>query len=299
MVAPEPSLSIAAVERETGLSKDVLRKWERRYGFPAPVRNEKGERLYPPSQVNRLRLIKRLLDGGMRPARIVGEDERALAELAQPSGEGTQHRRGDLSVVELVRGKDAEGLRRYLYRLMLRQGLVHFVQDTLDSLNREVGEAWAVGQLEIHEEHLYTEAVNWLLRGVVSSLNDGQGRPRVLLTTLPGESHGLGVLMLAAVLSLQGAYCVPLGTETPLVEVAGAAHAQSADIVALSFSAGYPLRRIAPAVAELRDRLDGSAQVWAGGAGAARLKRVPEGVRRFSTLGEAASAVEVWRGDGH
>ena len=33
-------LNISAVERETGLSKDVLRIWERRYGFPEPRRDD-------------------------------------------------------------------------------------------------------------------------------------------------------------------------------------------------------------------------------------------------------------------
>ena len=47
-------LSIAAVERDTGLSKDTLRVWERRYGFPSPERDAAGDRLYPPAQVARL-----------------------------------------------------------------------------------------------------------------------------------------------------------------------------------------------------------------------------------------------------
>ena len=34
-------LNITAVERETGLSKDVLRMWERRYGYPKPDRDAK------------------------------------------------------------------------------------------------------------------------------------------------------------------------------------------------------------------------------------------------------------------
>ncbi|MCB1912570.1 MAG: MerR family transcriptional regulator, partial [Rhodocyclaceae bacterium] len=63
--------SIAAVERDTGLSKDTLRVWERRYGFPTPERDENGERLYPGDQLERLRLIKRLLDQGRRPAALM------------------------------------------------------------------------------------------------------------------------------------------------------------------------------------------------------------------------------------
>ena len=55
-------MTISAVERDTGLGKDTLRVWERRYAFPQPIRDAKGERLYTPEQVERLRLIKRLMD---------------------------------------------------------------------------------------------------------------------------------------------------------------------------------------------------------------------------------------------
>ena len=86
--------SIAAVERDTGLSKDVLRMWERRYGFPLPERDANGERLYPATQVERLRLIKRLMDHGHRPGRLfaLAEDELMLLAPRRPrsGGEGTQ-----------------------------------------------------------------------------------------------------------------------------------------------------------------------------------------------------------------
>ena len=83
----ETGLSIRAVEHETGLSKDVLRKWEQRYGFPSPLRDGAGERLYPADQVARLRLIKRLMDSGMRPSRVVAQPLDALTALAAgPAG---------------------------------------------------------------------------------------------------------------------------------------------------------------------------------------------------------------------
>ena len=63
----EAGLPIAAVERETGLAKDTLRVWEKRYGFPQPLRDASGNRLYPAEQVQRLLLVRRLLDAGLRP----------------------------------------------------------------------------------------------------------------------------------------------------------------------------------------------------------------------------------------
>ncbi|NDG58046.1 MAG: MerR family transcriptional regulator, partial [Betaproteobacteria bacterium] len=75
-------LSISAVERDTGLSKDTLRVWERRYGFPEPVRDSLGERLYPVEQVERLRLIRRLMDAGHRPGKIMRMKPDQLQMLA-------------------------------------------------------------------------------------------------------------------------------------------------------------------------------------------------------------------------
>ena len=65
--APPPAgaIGIAAVERETGINKETLRVWERRYGFPAPWRDATGERLYPPEQVHKLRLVRRLMEAGI------------------------------------------------------------------------------------------------------------------------------------------------------------------------------------------------------------------------------------------
>ena len=77
-----PTFNIAAVERETGLSKDVLRMWERRYGFPVPARDGHGERAYSADQVARLAQIKRLMDQGHRPGKLMALAPETLAELA-------------------------------------------------------------------------------------------------------------------------------------------------------------------------------------------------------------------------
>ena len=79
-------MSISAVERDTGLSKDTLRVWERRYGFPMPDRDVVGERSYPFDQVERLRAIKRLLDAGHRPGRIVAMPPADLERLSHATG---------------------------------------------------------------------------------------------------------------------------------------------------------------------------------------------------------------------
>ena len=70
--SPDAHVSIAEIESATGLTSDVVRKWETRYRFPRPARDENGNRIYSPDQIARLQLIRRLLGAGMRPGKIVG-----------------------------------------------------------------------------------------------------------------------------------------------------------------------------------------------------------------------------------
>lgn len=298
MPTPQPLLNISAVERETGLSKDVLRKWESRYGFPAPARDALGERLYDTDQVDRLRLIKRLLDAGQRPAKVVPLATDALAELAErrhvqvtglPAGET------EAALLAGLRAHDREGLRQLLRRWLLDRGLRHFVLDIAAPLTHAVGEAWARGELEIHEEHLYTEVLQSLLRAAIDDLGRAGGRPRVVLTTPPEEPHSLGLLMVGALLALEGAYCVSLGPQLPLADIAAAARAHRADLVVLSLSIAYQPRKVVPVLAELRERLPADMAIWAGGAGTARLRKGPDGVTLTPDLESLLAQLASWR----
>ena len=291
-------LNISAVARETGLSRDVLRKWESRYGFPSPQRDALDERIYPDEQVQRLRLIKRLMDSGLRPSNLVNQDATALSHLAHSLPQRIHpEARHDIENIglPLIKQANPEDLRSYLYRNLLQQGIESFVLDMLSPLNQAVGEAWSRGDLNIHEEHLYTEVAQWLLRDVMTKLSNPHGSPRVLLTTLPEEQHGLGILMVAALFSLHGAHCISLGTQTPLQTLTQAALAHQADIVVLSFSSNYPIRQIAPALIELRQQLPSGAEIWAGGCGVARVVVSAETAQCSASLSDAVTQLLTWQ----
>jgi methylmalonyl-CoA mutase cobalamin-binding subunit len=293
-----PALGISATERETGLGKDTLRVWERRYGFPQPGRDANGERLYPAGQVDRLRLIKRLMDQGHRPGRLMAASEDELHALCAPSA-GPARQDADKGampgqLLALVKSHDVRRLRSALHQAMLRQGLQDFLLRTLAPLNHAVGEAWMSGEVEVFEEHLYTEQVQALLRQAIATLPADAGAPRILLTTLPEEQHGLGLLMAEALLALDGAACVSLGTQTPLFDIALAARSQQADVVALSLSIACPARQAAPQLAQLRSLLPQDTELWAGGAGAGKLA-AHQGIRLMAALPDALAALGAWR----
>jgi len=295
-----PSFNIAAVERDTGLSKDVLRMWERRYGFPEPERDANGERLYPAEQVERLRLIKRLMDQGHRPGKLIALPTVELSELAPRRARPSQadSEAVDSAALEellaLIKQHDANGYVQSLQKQLARQGLQRFVLDIVAPLTQRVGEAWEDGEFEVFEEHLFTELTKRVLRQAVAALPHGSGSPRVLLTTVPDEQHILGLLMVEALLTLEGAECIPLGTQMPLLEISRAATAHRADIVALSFSVAFPHRHVAGHLVQLRQLLPPSVALWVGGGGTRRSSS-PPGVLRLTNLEDSIEALAEWR----
>ncbi|QID17072.1 MerR family transcriptional regulator [Nitrogeniibacter mangrovi] len=295
----EPFWSISAVERDTGIAKDTLRVWERRYRFPAPVRDENGERLYPPEQVVRLRTIRRLLDLGFRPGKIVGASDAALEALVADtlaSEPGTPPASEALrSLVGMITLRNGDALRTTLQQRLLREGLQRFVGETLAPLNLEVGLAWFRGELRVSDEHLYTEQVQNVVRAAIGQHSNPLGVPRILLTTLPEESHALGLLMVEAMLVPEGACCVSLGTRTPLDDIARAAIEGAFDIVALSFSSAFPARQAIDGLNTLRTRLPDHIALWAGGQGAPAQRRLPPGITVIDRIDEAPEALRQWR----
>lgn len=278
------------MERDTGLAKDTLRVWERRYGFPQPVRDARDERLYPPEQVERLRLIARLLSQGHRPGRVVplgAEELQALVMASGPAPAATtavaapEHQ----AILDLLPRHDPAAVRRTLNQAVLRLGLARFLTELLAPLNVAVGEAWLRGEIQVFEEHLYTESVLAVLRGAMGGLPTlaQPGRPRVLLTTLPQETHALGLLMAEVKLTLEGCTCVSLGTQTPLQDIVRAAQAHAVQVVGLSFSMAYPAPQLLRDLQELRRQLPPQFRLWAGGDHPA-LRRPMAGVTHVAAL---------------
>jgi MerR family transcriptional regulator, light-induced transcriptional regulator len=287
--------TISAVERETGVSKDTLRMWERRYGFPRPRRNAQGERIYTSDQVARLRLIRRLLDQGMRPGRIFSLQPEALSALAGEAPGSPERPPLHERALSLLKSHRTVELRRTLHQALVSDGLARFVSDTAAPLACAVGEAWLRGEIQVHEEHVFTEQLETVLRQAIGQLVGAGAPPRMLLTTLSGEQHSLPLLMAEAAFTLEGAECVQLGAETPAADIVAAAEAYRVDAVALSFSTRYPLTAMRDELRLLRTLLPRHVELWCGGSGVARLRRPEEGVRAFIRLEGVSEAISALR----
>ena len=302
-----PLLNIAAVERDTRIGKDTLRVWERRYGFPQPERDGNGERLYPFEQIERLRIIKRLLDAGHRPGRIVGLGLDELQQLGQSLpetstalslGADTPEPESDAArLLQILRSQDPAHLRRAMTRTLLRAGLDRFVLEVAIPLLQEIGHAWARGDMAIYEEHLCSEMLETTLRAALASspVPPPGSRPRVLLTTLPGEQHSLGLLMAEILFSVEGCICINLGSQTPLPELLRATQAFHIDIVAISGSAASHANHVADTLNELRAMLPDSLAIWAGTPHPSLQRRAIPGVLLVESLASLGQHVHDWQ----
>ncbi len=297
--------NIAAVERDTGLTKDTLRVWERRYGFPNPDRDAFGERIYPIDQVEKLRALRRLMDAGHRPGKVIRLSIEELMALTAQTASASDAPRSLSDVMaehddldrflSMVRAHQIDEFRRALSQSQLRLGMERFVLEIVAPMTRLVGDLWARGEFEVFEEHLYTESLQVVMRSTIANIPQPAEQPRVMLTTVPQESHGLGLLMAEALLALDGCRCTSLGVQTPVWDILRAAAAHRADVVALSFSSVLNPNHVLDALNELRSKLPEGVEIWAGGNAPILRRRPPAHVRVLSDLRDIQAEIRRWR----
>lgn len=288
-------LSIGFVAANLGVSTSTLRKWEERYGHPQPHRSEGGSRWYREADLIALRQAKRLLDRGIRAHRVFADFDTLLAAVEDASEFGQRRlakpQTGPIAeFIGLIDRNDLQTLKDRLRQLLNELGTVPFIDTVAAPLLRAVGEQWGTGGMDVYQEHATTEILSNLLvqRAPQSPVST---QPVMVLTTPPGEQHGIGLDMVTTAMTEAGAHCVNLGPSLPLASLLDAAKAFEAEIVGLSItsiSAGRLTRRF---IEELRSNLQPGVGVWIGGSGAALMPTLPDGVRAFLDIREPTELV--------
>jgi DNA-binding transcriptional MerR regulator len=275
MIVKDSTHTIRVVAQITAIPVGTLRMWERRYGFPRPVRTAEGNRrLYSDEDVARLRSIAEALHRGYRVGDVIHKPRAEIDALVRGPNVGSS---GDSvadvdRLIELLRQHDVEGIERTLRSAAIALGPKRFVVELAQPLVVRVGEAWADGSLAVHEEHLMSECLSTQLRLMLSQLQDVSGDPTVLLATLPVEDHTLGLAMVAIYLSLAGAKPRLLGAHSPIAEIVQAAHTLDAHVVGITITGASDVDATRRAVRSLRQELPSTVALWLGGAGAGRIR---------------------------
>lgn len=273
----EPRHPIAVVAERTGLSQDVLRVWERRYSAVVPSRGPGGQRLYSDADIERLRLMHSTSRAGRNIGQIAGMSTEALAVLAaedaaaRPVPEGSA---GPLSneilIAALAHAKalDSGSLSDELRRAATSLGVRTFIETIAGPLMRRVGDEWHAGWLTVAQEHLATAVVHDLLLDMMRSFTNRPGAPRMLVATPAGERHVIGAAIVGASAAADGWNVVYLGADLPAVDIADAARASRASVVALSIVYAEERGRLLDEIGRIREELPQEIRLMVGGAGA-------------------------------
>jgi MerR family transcriptional regulator, light-induced transcriptional regulator len=247
-MSEEGVLRIGELSRRVGVSPEVLRAWERRYGVLRPTRSEGGFRLYSTADEERVRRMLALQRQGLSPA--------VAARTAATEDGGASA------------AAPAEALRRALVDALNRfdEGAANRAFDhalatlTLDTLLREVvldyladlGDRWSAGRTSVAQEHFASNVIRGRLLGLARDWGQGGG-PLALLACAPSELHDLGLICFGLALRARGWRIAFLGADTPVDTLLRTADDLHPDLIVLTATTPQRFSRVRSELRELGD----------------------------------------------
>jgi len=167
--------------------------------------------LYNPEDVVRLRLIAEALALGLRAGQIVPASVTTLKEILRKAPLQTETE----TLLTHARNMNIAGMDRALSLAFTAKGLDAFLTEELGPFLYKLGEEWAAGEVDVHQEHFASNRARAFLEGIWRPLANGRGQP-IVLATLPGERHDLGLHMAACVIVSENIPVLFLGSEVPI-----------------------------------------------------------------------------------
>ena len=248
-------MQIGDFSRSVGVSADVLRAWERRYGLPRPARTANGRRLYGRADEQLVRAMRRELERGVPAAEAARLATSADTEPAAPE----RFENGELDRLKralrraLSRFDDA-GAHEQLDRLFAVYSTDTALSQVVLPTLRELGERWACGEIGVGDEHFASNLIHGRLLSLARKWDSGHG-PRALLAAPPGELHTMGLLAFGLALWTRGWRITYLGADTPVAALAQLADTLDPAQVVLASARADAYVRAGDALAELAARV--------------------------------------------
>src|SRR5918995_545713 len=178
----EPRHPIRVVAERTGLTPNVLRAWERRYGLVAPGRSEAGQRLYSDADIERIALLAKASHAGRPVGRTAALSLEQLRKLVAEDAEhgaprptlAAEYRdRAFTAVAELRTSRLQTILRSAVFSL----GATAYLDEVAAPLLRRIGDAWHAGEIGIAHEHAASAVMRGTLEWLMDSLDVSDGAP--------------------------------------------------------------------------------------------------------------------------
>lgn len=229
--------SIGKVSELTGIPRNTLLAWERRYELVEPQRADNGYRVYSEADVETLRRVNALVKKGHRishAVNLVNED---------PLGEARERASTSRSEVALEIQRALEDRLLHFDRagaekVLVRTVLMSFpaaVDDIYLPLMREIGNKWHLGEVSVAQEHFATNFCREKLITMLVALSHGIGNAREVICAGPqGETHELGLLAISIKLALHGFHVTYLGADLPVEDLIEVCQEREPELLCMS-----------------------------------------------------------------
>jgi len=266
-VNDEIQLRIGALSRRVGVSPELLRAWEQRYGLLRPSRSPGGFRLYTAADEDRVHAMQRHLGAGVAAAEAA---QLALTETARgrvDAAAGGPGRLGQLAA-ELraaLDGFDEPAAQSALDRLFAAFRLQTVLRDVVLTYLHDLGLRWERGEASVAQEHFASNILRGRLLGLARGWAESSG-PRAVLACAPGELHDLSLISFGLALAARGWSITYLGPDTPIATIDEALRGREQTLVVVSAMTAERFRAVQAELGELAKGF----RVGLAGAGATR-----------------------------
>ena len=267
-------LRIGELGRRSGVSPELLRAWERRYGLLRPHRSAGGQRLYSSGDLERVRAMQRHMNQGLAAREAAALAGQVTAEAAPPQTGVTafdpDRARAELgAALEAFDEPEAQAIFDALLSIATLDALL---SEVVMPYLHDLGDRWERGRLSVAQEHFASNVLRGRLLGLARGWGRGAG-PRALLACPEGERHDLGLIAFGLALRGRGWRIDYLGPDTPVESLEEAARRTGPSVIVLSAVRSEPLEQLAALATRYR--------VAIAGAGAANAR--VQGVERLTT----------------
>lgn len=275
-VTVTPKYLIGKVTKLTGLSIDVVRVWERRYGAVRPARSGGGTRLYSDADIRRLRRLRQAVDSGHSISQAAKLSESELDQLIageQPSIEAADpYRTVRERFIEAIRSMDVVAAEQELARAATLFPARELVKKIVAPILDEVGERWAHREFGVAHERLASGLLRSMLGSLFRLYPPSSDAETMVLATPAGERHEFGVLLAGLLAAAHGWRVICLGADVPAADIVHAVELTKARVLALSVATAP--QDIDEELAAISRLVPVSTRVWIGGAEVARHKEL-------------------------
>lgn len=268
---------IHRVAKLTGLSKDVIRVWERRFGLLKPTRGANRYRNYSDEDVTLLRFLKEQLDAGSSIGELakLGREEllgRARASAPRVSFVDNTFSRLLRELLSTLNPFDRVIFEKRLNGAVAVVPFEEALHGILLPLQEQVGQLWHEGHVNVALEHYVTKQIQQKIFSAMNQLPVAEFGAKVIVACPPGEEHDIAALAVAYRCRVRGCRVYYLGANVPIGSLTNLCDKVKPDLTIISFPLALPEANAAALVQSLTHEVVPASRLAVGGHGALAMR---------------------------